>query len=235
MRNEYREKGFTVLRGAFKPGWQNMDALFAAWKSMPKEDYRRAARMFGAGMSQTLIFGFPSIVKAVLDLGVKDPLFLTQPAAHVMGIDEEWAGVGLHQDWTALQTGLNTVVAWIPYTQVGIENYPIEFAIGSHLKGLLPARPGAHYSECEDQGFEFEAVPCEVGDVVLFSVFTAHRTRTPGKGLRLAISHRFEDARDPWYVQHGYSAQRRVIEREVKVAPSADEVRAAIGVNANAD
>ena len=131
-----------------------------------------------------------------------------------------------HQDWPALQTGLNTVVVWIPLHDVGEDNYPLEMVPGSHLLGLLPAKAGEHYSEVETEGMEFVPVPVPAGSALLFSVFTVHRTRTPGTGTRVAYSHRYEDANDPWYYEHGcYSAQRCVIDREIKHAPTIEQVR----------
>jgi hypothetical protein len=43
----------------------------------------------------------------------------------------------------------------------------------------------------------------------------------------VAFSHRYEDSADPWAVEHDhYSAQKRIIEREIKTAPSVEQVRA---------
>jgi ectoine hydroxylase-related dioxygenase (phytanoyl-CoA dioxygenase family) len=71
----------------------------------------------------------------------------------------------------------------------------------------------------------FIPITMKRGDVLLFSAFTVHRTRTPGTGLRVAFSHRFENAIDRWFVQYGHSAQRRVIDREVKWTPTPEQVR----------
>lgn len=225
---DYRRDGYCVLRNVFQFPMiaEQMKHKHAEWKAMPKDEYLRAARLFAQGVSQTVIFAAPPIWEAVQALGVKDPVFLTTPAVHVMGVDETWEGVSAHQDWPALQSGLNGVVVWIPYTNVGLDNYPVEFVPGSHLRGLLPAKAGAHYSEVDTDGMEFVPVPVNVGDVLLFSVFTVHRTRTPGHGFRLAFSHRYEDSADPWFKEHGnYSAQCRAIDREVKWTPTVDQVR----------
>jgi ectoine hydroxylase-related dioxygenase (phytanoyl-CoA dioxygenase family) len=73
---------------------------------------------------------------------------------------------------------------------------------------------------------EFVPVTMKRGDVLLFSAFTVHRTRTPGTGLRAAFSHRFENVADRWFGEHNfYSAQRRTIDREVKWTPTPEQVR----------
>lgn len=231
--HEYRRDGFILVKGAFHPSWRSaaIEDLCRRWAGMPKEEYLKEARLFPRGMAHIALFLSEGVQRAVFSLGmIKDPVWLTSPAAHVMGVDESWEGVSAHQDWPALQTGLNTVVVWMPLTEVGEENYPVEFAKGSHLSGLLPAKAGAHYSEVDDQGLKFTAVPCSPGDIILFSAFTVHRTRTPGKGYRLGLSMRFEDGADEFFKATGnYSAQKRVIEREVKFVPTDAQVRAVFG------
>ena len=228
---QYRERGYTVLRNAFTPLWtpRQMNTLFERWKSIPNDEYRRFARMFGAGASQMFIFGAPKIQEAVRLLGVRDPVFLTSPTSHAMGVDATWDGVRSHQDWPALQTSLNAITVWAPYTKITLDTFPLEIAPGSHKLGILPAKAGAHYSEVDTAGLEFEPIECEVGDVVIFSVLSVHRTRTPGAGFRLAVSMRYEDASDPYFIRTGgYSAQRRVIEREIKFMPTEEELRGAL-------
>jgi ectoine hydroxylase-related dioxygenase (phytanoyl-CoA dioxygenase family) len=225
---QYRKDGFTVLRGAvYMPMTELIERRLRELYAQSKDDYLRYARLLSKTFWAMRLCADLEICRVVQELGVRHPVFLTNPAIHVMGVDYEFDGVGAHQDWPALQSGLNTVVVWIPLTDVTLENYPVELAPGSHLRGLLPAIPGAHYSAADTEGMEFVPVTMNRGDVLLFSVFTVHRTRIPGSGFRLALSHRYEDAEDPWFKQHGnYSAQSRVIEREVKWTPSAEQVKA---------
>lgn len=229
--SQYKTDGFTVLRDIFTPAWDEnfMQKRLLDWQRLPKDEYRLAARMFAKGASQMSLFLMPKVREAMAQLGVRDPVFMTEPAIHVMGVDKAWDGVGAHQDYPSLQSSLNGVVIWMPYTRVGLDNYPIEFAPGSHLRGLLPAKAGAHYSEVDDAGMGFVPIPVSVGSAILFSVFTVHRTRTPGTGMRLALSMRYEDSADPWF-QSGryYSTHRRSIDREVKCAPTVEQVREAL-------
>lgn len=228
---QFKKDGYTVLRDIFSPGWDEdfMRKKLLEWQRMSKEEFRLAARMFGRGASQMSLFLAPKVREAMMQLGVRDPVFMTDPAAHVMGVDQDWGGTGAHQDFPSLQSSLNGVVIWMPYTRVGLDNYPIEFAPGSHLRGLLPAKPGAHYSEVETEGMGFVPIPVSVGSAILFSVFTVHRTRTPGQGMRLAVSHRYEDSACPWFKEHRcYSTHRCSIDREVKWTPTVEQVREAL-------
>lgn len=228
---DYKKNGYAVLEGSIN------DALIGYHDKAMVHKYLRQARAGGkdramirqfAQLASTMqLFLYPQLLSAVLDLGIARPIFLSNPVAHVVADDLWDEGTGAHQDWPALQSGLDTVVAWIPLWSVDADNYPLELVPGSHLNGLLPAKSAEHISEIDTAGMRFEPVPLRRGDALLFSAFTVHRTRTPGKGLRAAFSHRFENPVDPWFIEHGhYSAQSRAIARDVKWAPSAEQVRA---------
>ena len=226
---QFRRDGYVVLPDAvwLPPHVQGVRARFQEIYNRSPDAFRAEARLLAKRTSIMKMFLAPDMMKAVAALGIRRPIMQTNPVCHAMGYDLSFDGTHPHQDWPALQSGLNTVVAWIPFHPVDEDSYPVEVAPGSHLKGLLPAKAGEHYSEVDAGGMEFVPVPVPAGGVLLFSVFTVHRTRTPGTKTRVAISHRYEDALDPFFVQNGhYSAQRRVIERELKMAPTQVQVQA---------
>jgi hypothetical protein len=228
---EYKRDGYVVVPGAVEDTvLGDKDALYKALReahAASDEEYRLACRLMAAHVSTIEMFVTPKLLWAVLDLGIRDPVFLTSIVAHIMGPDLWNEGAVAHQDWPALQSGLDTVVAWIPLFDVGLDDYPVEVVPGSHLLGLLPSKEVKDGAAVVDtSGMEFVPVTMKRGDVLLFSAFTVHRTRTPGTGLRAAFSHRFENVADRWFGEHNfYSAQRRTIDREVKWTPTPEQVR----------
>lgn len=227
--DEYKRKGYVVLRGAMNMKPISKDELYSSCRNIyakSEDTYRSMCRTLAHQIGVMSMFFCPDICAAVDALGVHDKVFLTNPVAHFMAPDLWHEGVGAHQDWPALQSGLDTVVAWIPLFDVGIDDYPVEVVPGSHLLGLLPNKAGEHINEIDTAGMEFVPVTMKRGDVLLFSAFTVHRTRTPGTGFRAAFSHRYENAEDKSFIERGcYSAQRRVIDREVKWTPTVEQVR----------
>lgn len=230
--DDYKRDGYVVIEEAVDPtmfGYDKEEALRAVLRgahAKSVDTYRLCCRLMAQNVATMAMFLSPWLIEVVRALGVRKSLFLTNPVAHVMADDLWHEGVGAHQDWPALQSGLDTIVAWIPIFDVTGENYPVEVVPGSHLLGLLPNKAAEHISEIDTTGMDFVPVPVRRGSVLLFSAFTVHRTRTPGKGFRAAFSHRYENGEDPTFIARGCpSAQRRVIERGMKWQPSAEQVR----------
>lgn len=230
MIEHYKKYGYVVLRDAVQNplafGKQELYDDLRGVHAESEDDYRGVCRLLAQGVVTSSMFVTSKLLDAIATLGVSSPVFCTVPVAHFMAPDLWHEGVGAHQDWPALQSGLDTIVAWMPFFDVGLDDYPLEVVPGSHLRGLLPNKAGEHINEIDTNGMEFVPVTMQAGDVLLFSAFTVHRTRTPGMGFRAAISHRYENAVDKSFLKRGfYSAQRRVIDREVKWTPTPEQVR----------
>lgn len=241
MLGDYKRDGYCILRGAVMASQTMTPEEHAEFYEQLRKTFRNSVDEYLQKVRQLSklvdihrMFTNAPIYMACRELGVRMPLFLSDPAVHVIAEDMKipggYDGVGAHQDWPALQASLNAIVVWIPFHNVGVDNFPVEVVPGSHKRGLLPAEATAHYSEVDTTGMDFVPVEVRRGDALLFSVFTVHRTRTPGRGLRIAYSQRYHDGVEKNYVEHGYhAAQRRVIDREVKWQPTAKQVSEAIG------
>lgn len=228
MINAYKRDGFVVVPNAVEVLHPHM---FGTWNLGQAsgdsiESFRIEARSLSRRVDVLGLFLSENIQRVIRRLGITSPVMNTSPVIHAMGFDNTYEGTAAHQDWPALQSSLNAITAWIPLHDIEPDSYPLEVVPGSHLMGLLPAKASEHYSEVDSTGLNFVPVTMKRGDVLLFSVFTVHRTRTPGIGTRIAFSHRYEDSMDSWARQHGqYSAQSRIIAREVAWTPSAEQVR----------
>lgn len=233
----YKRDGYCILRGAVRADetWEP-EVVAAVHDDLRKthaqsvEAYLQKVRLMSKFVAVHKMFCNQAIYEACIQLGVRMPIFLSDPAIHIIADDLKipggYDGVGSHQDWPALQASLNAVTIWIPLHTVTIDNFPVEVVTGSHKLGLLAAKANAHYSEVETSGMEFQPIEVHRGDALIFSVFTIHRTRVPGRGMRISYSHRYHDGMDKHYVEGGYySAQRRAIEREIKRQPTAEQVQ----------
>ena len=113
-----------------------------------------------------------------------------------------------HQDWRSMQGSLDSIVFWLPTTPVSKRSNPLEVVPKSHLLGLLNTVEHIMTPAVSDPRITEERyVPIEVepGDVIFFSSFLVHRTGEQDDGLvRIALSARFNNAREKTYVEHGY-------------------------------
>jgi hypothetical protein len=142
---------------------------------------------------------------------------------HIMSslltIPNGYFGLGAHQDFHSVQGSLDGLVVWIPLTDVDKNRYPVEIIPGSHLKGPLPqveletgwiVKP-----ECYNES-DFVPVECKVGDIVLISNFTVHRSSQRGDDrLRLAFSSRFDNGVEKSFINRCYpTGYKRSVHRQ---------------------
>jgi len=186
--------------------------------------YLQTLRIWAKLFSLQAIIMHEAIVDTIKTLGIDLQLFQTAPVVHVMANDLKitggYHGVGVHQDWTALQSGLDTITIWFPFMDVDKHNFPVELVPGSHLHGLYRGKAQQNIYEIDASLYqENDFIPMEVnrGDVLFMSNFTLHRTGLHGdKRVRIAGSARYENASETTFIERLYpSAQKRVIEREL--------------------
>lgn len=199
---------------------QHMRLLYAKDLSAYLQSLKLWAKLFSL---QALVM-HDSIVAITKALGITLPVFQTSPVLHVMAHDLKivggYHGVGVHQDWPALQSGLDTITVWFPFMNVDKNNFPVELVPGSHKKGLYPGVISEHIYEVDPTLYcDADFVPMEVNmtDVLFMSNFTLHRSGLQGDDrLRIACSSRYENASEKTFIERVYpTAQKRVIQREL--------------------
>lgn len=133
-----------------------------------------------------------------------------------------------------MQGSLNSVVVWVPLVDVDISLGAIEFLPGSHLNGLAPTEKDEWFRRIPENVASSEAfVPEEVrvGDLVVFSAFTIHRSgNNVMDAIRWSIHVRYNDASEATFMDRGmphpyavYQPQQELVTRDF---PSVDQVRA---------
>lgn len=209
-----------VARPASRPLIEDLADLHAASIDAYLATVRLAAKL----RSVVALFLQPGVADVARRLGVSLPAFQTTPVIHLMSdrlrIPNGYYGVDTHQDWPALQSGLDSITFWIPLFDVSKSTYPLEVLPESHLAGLYPGRPGEHVFDIDPDSYDSGAfVPVEVprGGAIAMSGFLLHRSgHAGGDTLRLAFSHRYENAAEDSFVARNYpSAQSRQIRRDL--------------------
>ena len=220
--------------------------IFTLMLALHDEDIVRYRKVVGALWHKIEVYNVlhsPRIQRVLTEDFGWDSLFVPGgQVVHVMAdelkIPDGYFGLVPHQDYPSVQGSLDGVVVWMPLVDVDRDNYPLEVIPGSHLfGGILPSIENSDSTwevtdpRCRDEDY----VPAEVtvGDVIFMSGFTVHRSSKKGtRGrLRLAMSPRFDNAREPTFVERCYpSAYTRSVHREQYFGdfPSAVQVSNAI-------
>jgi ectoine hydroxylase-related dioxygenase (phytanoyl-CoA dioxygenase family) len=125
-----------------------------------------------------------------------------------------------------LQGSLNVITVWIPFMDIGVDNFTLEVIPGSHLEGMKDGEVDGSVLKISCDENKFISLSLKKGDVLFMSGFLVHQTRREGRGFRLAVSQRFEDASDPTFIERGYPcAQKRVVERSIIWKPTVEQVK----------
>jgi ectoine hydroxylase-related dioxygenase (phytanoyl-CoA dioxygenase family) len=159
----------------------------------------------------------------------------TQPVTHVtcedLLIEGEAAGIKAHQDWPSIQGSLDSLVVWIPFTEVNDLSYPIQILPRSHLDGLRESvieKKGSIIKLTQEEEKNILDVVCSPGDALIFSTFTVHRTKTNIKNskFRFSASTRFDNAIEKTFIDRNYPcAYKRSIEREISNPLSQETIK----------
>ncbi len=153
-----------------------------------------------------------TVLELARGLGLELPVIAQRPVIHFMTgdlkIPNGYHKAPPHQDWRVMQGSLDSIVFWVPTTSVSADANPMEFAPRSHLLGLLGAVEHIMLPAVEDPRItddSFVPILAEPGDIIFFSSFLVHRTSDTDNGLaRIALSGRFNNAKEKTYVDHGY-------------------------------
>lgn len=184
----------------------------------------------------TELFLMDEVKNVIKSLKVED-CFISRPIIHIMSeslkVPGGYYGFSAHQDFSSIQTSLDCIIAWIPLVDVDKNLYPLELIPKSHRLGLLNGKEvRTSYYEIDKHLYkEEDFIPIEVnvGDIVLMSVFTVHRTGLIGRkdDVRLATSFRFDNMNEKSFIERCYPAAYKTVP-ETKILkkgfPSQDQI-----------
>jgi len=190
----------------------NLGDRLAYLKKNNEESYLGVARQSQYLASLHQIALSDPILGLLSSLGIERPVIATRPVLHLVDdrlrIEGGYYKTPPHQDWRSFQGSLDSVVFWVPMTDVSVSDHPLEVVRGSHRNGLL-ASEECPFGHCVASdllgGMEFEALEVNCGDVIAMSGFLVHRTgERGGDQLRIAASFRYNNADEGSFVERNY-------------------------------
>lgn len=239
--NQYNadfRKIFTQQLDLIGASYKKDSEIFEIMQNLFKADlkkYLATLSLSGKLFSLYEIISHKNIVETTKNLGVNLPIWQTKPVIHCMANELKiiggYHGVGVHQDWPTLQSSLNNITIWVPFTKVSKNNFPLEIIPNTHKDGLLEGIQTDAYFETDPKYYKVEdfiPIECDIGDVIFMSNFTLHRSQKEGEGLRLSVSTRYEDATEETFIERSYPfTEQRVVKRDVLSPnfPSPEQVK----------
>jgi phytanoyl-CoA hydroxylase len=206
---QLRRLGLTVDAGDSREVFKN-NAVRLMRADVPA--YISTARLTQSLPSVNRLLICDTIIELARELGVEMPVISTRASIHFMTgdlkIPNGYHRSPAHQDWRSMQGSLDSIVYWMPTTLVSARSNPIEFVPRSHLFGLLDTVEHIQTPTVSDPRIsddKYIPIPVDPGDIIFFSSFMVHRTSEDDDGLvRIALSGRFNNAKEKTYVAHGY-------------------------------
>jgi len=204
-----------------------IESLTSAFQKS-SEQYRSYLRTFAKSVKVQSLFLAENILSVIKDLGVVEPSTPTTPVTHI--VSEKLSDDGIekvattsHQDWPSIQGSIDSLIVWIPLTNVNENTHPIQIIPGSHAEGLRECTAKSNVSQIElsiDEEIKYVDVVCNPGDVVIFSTFLIHRTKLAGNSARIAVSNRFDNMFEKSFIERSFPcAYIRIIDRNLVNVP----------------
>jgi len=207
----HRRANAAGLAAAMPSSYDDLSELIIALKLHDHKAYLQAAKVANHLASLAQLCVSPKVMSLVHHLGLVTPTIATRTVVHFMApslaIEGGYLKTPPHQDFRSVQGSLNSIVLWTPLADVGLEDYPVIVADGSHRLGLLPSTEHVFGHQVEPaclQGLDFRPIELKRGDILVFSTLLVHATsEAGGERVRIAASFRFNDATDSSYVERG--------------------------------
>ena len=148
------------------------------------------------------------LINKIKQLGIKFPNMCTRPVLFFnhpqLAKSEVYYKTPKHQDWTSMESSLNSVVVWVPLVNVNINNGTLEIYPKSHKKGPLPFNIEGGFASVEYEG-EIIQPELEIGDIVIFSTLLVHASgEILDDSIRWSCHYRYTDMLETDYIDRGF-------------------------------
>jgi phytanoyl-CoA hydroxylase len=148
------------------------------------------------------------VISLIKSLGLSFPNMCTRPVLFFnhpkLAKEEYYYKTPPHQDWTSMESSLDSLVLWVPLVDVNKENGSILIWPKSHKNGALPYKSIGGFASVEVKG-EYLQPELEVGDVVVFSTFLIHSSgEIKNNTIRWSCHFRYTNMLDDDFIKRGF-------------------------------
>jgi ectoine hydroxylase-related dioxygenase (phytanoyl-CoA dioxygenase family) len=148
------------------------------------------------------------LINKIKELGIQFPNLCTRPVLFFnhpqLAKEEIYYKTPPHQDWSSMESSMNSVVVWVPLVDVNKENGSILIWPETHKLGPLPFSSVGGFAKVDVEG-DFIQPELEVGDITIFSTLLIH-----GSGdimndtIRWSCHYRYTDMLEQDYIERDF-------------------------------
>lgn len=148
------------------------------------------------------------LINKIKELGLEFPNLCTRPVLFFnhpqLAKEEVYYKTPPHQDWSSMESSMNSLVVWVPLVDVNKENGSIIIWPGSHKLGPLPFLTTGGFAQVEIQG-EGTQPELEIGDIAIFSTLLVHASGDIlNNTIRWSCHYRYTDMLEQNYIERDF-------------------------------
>ena len=137
--------------------------------------------------------------------GIKSPVFASKNVVRCDMPSDDKFKFASHQDFNFNFGSKNSVTAWVPFQDTGINDGCLKIVPGSHINGIYDHHDGNIIKD----DFEYIDCPMEQGDILVFSQFLVHKSGiNSGNKVRFSLQTRFNDLDCEHFINNKYEISK---------------------------
>jgi len=151
------------------------------------------------------------ILTLINSLGIEKPNISTRPVLYFnhpdLAKEKSYHTVDAHQDWRSMQSSLDSLVIWVPLTNIDKSLGALQIIPKSHLFGLKTNEVVNGFGMVDTDIYDDEFIDVEVkqGDILVFSSFLIHRSGNNSSGQpRWSCHFRYNNLKESTFIKRGF-------------------------------
>jgi len=148
------------------------------------------------------------LINEIKNLGLEFPNLCTRPVLYFnhpkLAKEEVYYKTPPHQDWSSMESSMDSVVVWVPLVDVNKENGSLIIYPNTHKLGILPFKTNGGFAKVETVG-EGIQTELEIGDIVIFSTLLIHESGDIlNNTIRWSCHYRYTNMLDSDFIERGF-------------------------------
>jgi len=149
-----------------------------------------------------------NILKLIKSLGIEFPNLCTRPVLFFnhpkLAKEEFYYKTPPHQDWSSMESSLDSLVLWVPLVDVNEQNGSLLIYPKTHKLGILPFKSVGGFASVEIND-EYIQPHLNIGDIVLFSTLLVHASgEILDDSIRWSCHFRYTNMKDEDFIKRGF-------------------------------